>query len=126
MSNSEYMKWMNTVQSVVRVRLSPSHEEYANARAEYEALTGTADTYEHNDIWNNIIDKYGKLWVLENISLLDAQKFAEPIRIANPNECVSLYTDDKSFIGNTSWADQMKHFFISWGSTYPLTGSKGT
>ena len=110
-ASQEYQNWMNTIQESVTISLSPSTEKWQLARAEYEALTGTDDMYEHIDIWKGIIGKYYTEQVHKGISLKRAQEIAEPIRIAHPDECVSIYSSDKSFIGNTSWNDQMKMFW---------------
>lgn len=110
-AKSEYTKWMNTMQSKVIISLAPSTIEFQAARAEYEALTGTDNPYNNKELFDSIMERYYKKQIHENISLHQAQVIAEPIRIANPDQCVSLYTDGNSFIGNTSWADQMKHFF---------------
>lgn len=91
--------------------MSPSRTEAQTARAEYEALTGTDNTYEHREIWDRIYEAYSKTWVYENMSLKQVQAIAEPLRIANPDQCVSIHTDDKCFIGNTTWNDQMKMFW---------------
>lgn len=62
------------------------------------------------EIFDAIADKQKQVWVLENKTFTEAQAFAEPIRIANPDQCVSLYTEN-GFIGNTTWNDQIKMFW---------------
>lgn len=98
----------------VKVVVSPSSKGYAEARSRYEAETGTTNTYTFNDVWESIIAEYKTTLVLDNVSMEEAEAFTEPIRIAFPDQHVSLYGSDNSFIGNVTWADQLKMF---WG--YP-------
>lgn len=109
--STSYQKFKSDIRKVLTITLSPSTADYQTARAEYEALTGTDNTYTHSDIWDRIIKAYDKQWVYNNISLDAGQTIAEPIRLAHPDQCVSLHTDDKCFIGNTTWNDQMKMFW---------------
>ena len=109
--STSYQKFKSDIRKTLTITLSPSTADYQAARAEYEALTGTDNTYTHADIWERIINTYDKKWVYNNMSLNDAQTIAEPIRIACPDQCVSIHTDDKCFIGNTTWNDQMEMFF---------------
>jgi len=81
MANSEYQSWMNKKQDEVTVHIS---------------LLESED---------------GKKIILNNVSLNEAQEFAEPIRIMYPERCVTLYTRNGSVIGNTSWNDQMEMFW---------------
>lgn len=106
----EYLKWMNKEQEAVTIQLSPSTEQYQLIRGEYEALTGTDNMYEHREIWDKICKTYWKTWEHKGISLKQAQAIAEPIRIAHPDQNVNIVAG-KSFIGNTSWNDQLKMFF---------------
>ena len=106
----EYLQWMNKVQETVIIQLSPTTEQYQLALAEYEALTGTDNPYEHRTIYNDIVRTYWTEWVHNGISLKQAQAIAEPIRIAHPDQNVNICAG-KSFIGNTSWNDQLKMFF---------------
>jgi len=109
--SKSYQKFQNDIRKTLTVTMSPSTPEAQAARAEYEALTGTDNTYTHSDIWDRIYSSYQKQWVYENMSLKQVQAIAEPLRIANPDQCVSIHTDDKCFIGNTTWNDQMKMFW---------------
>ena len=119
--SKSYQKFMNDIRKVLTITLSPSTPEAQAARAEYEALTGTDNTYEHNEIWERIYNSYSKTWVYSDMSLRTGQEIAENIRIAHPDQCVSLHTDDKCFIGNTTWNDQMKMFWEY--ETYSVTGT---
>jgi len=122
---SDYKQWMNKVQKSVTITLCPTTAEYLAARAEYEALTGTDNTYEHPEVFQKIIEPYYKNQVHENISLNQAQILAEPIRIANPDDNVNITSGEgekMSFIGNTSWADQMSMFWEY--ETYTPEGAK--
>ena len=108
---SDYKKWMNQKQSEVRITISPSPLEYAAIMKEYSLLTGSTNYYDNPDLYNEISNRIRKEIILENISLNEAQAFAEPIRIAFPDQCVSIHAGENSFIGNTSWNDQLKMFF---------------
>jgi hypothetical protein len=109
--NNSYQKWINTVQKSVTISLSPSAADYKLAIAEYQALTGTENTYEQRDLFDSIVVKYYVKRVHTNISMRRAQEIAEPIRIAHPEQCVSLYAGTTSFVGNTTWNDQMSMFW---------------
>lgn len=119
---NEYQLWMNKKQKEVKISISPSDLEYSVINKEYIQATGTDNYYDHPEKWEEIRNKFRKEIVLHNISLRDAQAFAEPIRIANPNQCVSLYADGNSFIGNTTWNDQLEMFFEY--ETYTSIGSE--
>jgi len=110
-SHPEYTKWMNTKQSEVKVSISPSPLECRAINDEYKRLTGSDNYYDDRDLHDSLYNKHRKEIILENVSLKEAQAFAEPIRIANPDQCVSLYTGKNSFIGNTTWNDQLQMFF---------------
>lgn len=96
-------KWMHEKQEAVRVRLSPSPRDYAKISAQF-------DYYKHSDAYKEEENKCATTWSLTDVSLHEAQTYAEPLRIAHPDQCVSLYAGD-SFIGNTSWTDQMEMFW---------------
>ena len=103
---------MNSIQKQVKVVLSPSSEQYTQIRAEYFLQTGSDNYYDNPNLFDEIIKTKQSIWILENVTFTQAQSFAEPIRIANPDQCVSLYNDERgSFIGNTSWNDQIKMFW---------------
>ena len=109
--SKEYTKWMNEKQTEVKISISPSPFECRAINDEYKRLTGSDNYYDDRDLHDFLYNKYRKEIILENISLKEAQAFSEPIRIANPDQCVSLYTGQNSFIGNTTWNDQLKMFF---------------
>ncbi len=70
-----------------------------------------------------MVDVVRTTWELNDVTFKQAQKFAEPIRIAHPDQCVSLYNEEAgSFIGNTSWNDQVKMFWEY--PVYTLEGKK--
>jgi hypothetical protein len=103
---------MNSIQKQVRISLSPSQEQYAQIRAEYLVKTGSDNYYDFPDIFDQMVKDVRQEWTLENVTFNAAQAFAEPIRIANPDQCVTLYNDKTgSFIGNTTWNDQIKMFW---------------
>jgi len=93
------------------VSLSPSPLTYAEIRREYLTRTGTEDTYEFPEIWKELIKRRTVSLVLENVSFDEASAFAEPLRIAHPDQHVNNYDEVGSFIGNTTWNDQMKMFW---------------
>ena len=102
--NSEYNNWMNTVQNEVIISLSPSKEKMA----ELELIINPSED------WDGFEALYKKAYietVHNNITLREAQTIAEPIRIAHPDQCVSIYCGKNGFIGNTSWNDQLEMFF---------------
>ena len=106
--------------SEVKIVLSPSPAQYQDARHRYSEITGTDDTYENPNIWDGLIEARRSTLVLENVSMKEAEAVAEPIRIMFPDQCVTLYGSDSSFIGNVTWNDQLKMF---WGyPTYTKAG----
>ena len=112
---------MKSIQKQVRVVLSPSKEQYVDIRAEYFSQTGSDNYYDNPELFDEIARSRQKTYILHNVSLTAAQAYAEPIRIANPDQCVSLYVDaNGSFIGNTSWNDQVKMFW-----EYPVYSIEG-
>ena len=112
---------MNQIQKKVTITLSPAASNYSKINAEYLEMTGTDNIFEHRDLYNSIEEKYRQTWVLNDITFTEAQAFAEPIRIANPDQHVSLYNyDTNSFIGNTTWNDQVKMFW-----EYPVYTEEG-
>jgi len=112
---------MNSIQKQVRISLSPSQEQYAQIRAEYLVKTGSDNYYDFPDIFDQMVKDVRQEWTLENVTFTQAQAFAEPIRIANPDQCVTLYNDKNgSFIGNTTWNDQIKMFW-----EYPVYTEQG-
>lgn len=108
---SDYKKWMNQKQSEVKITISPSALEYAEIIKEYTLLTGSTNYYDNPDLYDQISNSIRKEIILENVSLNEAQAFVEPIRIAFPDQCVSLHAGENSFVGNTTWNDQLKMFF---------------
>jgi len=108
---SNYKQWMNQKQSEVKITISPSDLEYSEIIKEYTLLTGSTNYYDNRDLYNQITNNIRKVIILENVSLNEAQTFAEPLRITFPNQCVSLYAGENSFVGNTTWNDQLKMFF---------------
>jgi hypothetical protein len=95
----------------ITVSLTPSPLAYAEIRREYLARTGTENTYEHNEVWSELVKRRRVDLVLENVSFEEAQAFAEPIRIAHPDQHVNIYDGNGNWIGNTTWNDQMQMFW---------------
>jgi hypothetical protein len=120
--DEKYTKWMNEKQSEVKVSISPSPLECRTINEEYRRLTGSDNYYDDRELHDALYKRHCKEIILENVSLNEAQSFAEPIRIANPDQCVSLYTGKNSFIGNTTWNDQLQMFFEY--PTYTKVGKK--
>ena len=110
-TNTEYNNWMKQKQSEVKISISPSALEYKTINAEYKLQTGSDNYYDNRDLHDEITNRFRKEIILKDVSLNEAQAFAEPIRIAHPDQCVSLYTGNNSFIGNTTWNDQIEMFF---------------
>jgi hypothetical protein len=110
-TNAEYNQWMNTKQSEVKVSISPSLLECRAINDEYKRLTGSDNYYDDRELHDSLYNRHRKEITLQDVTLAEAQAFAEPIRIANPDQCVSLSTGQNSFIGNTTWNDQLKMFF---------------
>lgn len=110
-TNAEYNKWMNQKFSRVQISVSPSQAEYDAINREYLETTGSDNYYDFPEKHDEIRKRYNRIVVLNNVSLTEAQAFAEPIRIANPDQCVNISTEGNSFIGNTSWNDQLEMFF---------------
>ena len=79
--------------------------------------------YDNLELWESLVKSYRTTWELNDITFKQAQAFAEPIRIAHPDQCVSLYNEEtRSFIGNTSWNDQLEMFWEY--PTYTKEGSE--
>ena len=121
-TNTEYNEWMNQKQSEVKITVSPSSVEHKMIMAEYQSKTGSDNYYDNREVYDEIYNRFRKEISLEDVSLNEAQAFAEPIRIAYPDQCVTLYTGTNSFIGNTSWNDQLKMFFEY--PTFTLIGER--
>lgn len=114
---------MNSIQKQVKVVLSPSKEQFAQIRAEYFAQTGSSNYYDNRELFDSMVEAARTTWELNDVTFKQAQVFAEPIRIAHPDQCVSLYNEEAgSFIGNTSWNDQVKMFWEY--PVYTLEGEK--
>jgi hypothetical protein len=96
------------------IGLSPAERQAANR--EYEELTGkdpVESYYSDRETYEAIEKKHRTGITLRNMSWREAHIFTEPIRIAHPDQNVSLYTrgEKGSWIGYTTWNDQMKMFF---------------
>lgn len=102
------------------VALTPSPLEYAEIRREYIARTGTDNTYVHEEVWKELIRRRTEKHILKNVTFDEAQAFAEPLRIAHPDQHVNIYDDRGNFIGNTTWNDQIKMFW-----DYPVFTPEG-
>lgn len=112
---------MNSIQKQIKVILSPSREQYFQIRAEFKAQTGSTNIYDNYGLWESLEQSCRTVWIFNDITFNQAQAFAEPIRIANPDQCVSLYNEENgSYIGNTSWNDQIRMFW-----EYPVYTEEG-
>jgi hypothetical protein len=108
--------WMNTVEAEIELIIGLSPAERQAANREYEELTGNDPVesyYSDRETYEAIEKKHRTGITLRNMSWREAQVFAEPIRIAHPDQNVSLYTKGPkgSWIGYTTWNDQMEMFF---------------
>jgi|LakMenEpi03Aug12_release.lakeMendotaPanAssembly.Ray.scaffolds.fasta_scaffold308431_1 hypothetical protein len=103
----------------VKIVLTPSSEDYKLIKVNYE-LSGTSNPYEYPELWDGLVKSYTKTLIVENISIKDAEAIAEGIRMMFPDQHVNLYGSDDSYIGNTTWNDQLNMF---WGyPTYTPAG----
>ena len=105
-----YQEFMHQKNEEVRISISLSNLE-RKAVEELMSFTGSGSYYDNPEYYKEVENRFKKEIILKNVSFHEAQTFAEPIRIANPDQCVSIYAGDNSFIGNTSWNDQLKMFF---------------
>jgi len=97
---------------VVFITMSPSAEDRKKIMSEYMAETGTDNSYEYNDVYERIYRKYVYKETLNNVTLHEAQVYAEPLRIKNPDLNVNVTVEGgSSFICNTTLNDQMQMFF---------------
>jgi hypothetical protein len=112
---------MHTKIESILISISPNENGIQSMQRKYKEITGTDDSFFDRDLHLELYRENCQRITLENVSMHEAQIFAEPLRIANPDQCVSLYGSDSHFIGNTSWNDQMKMFF-----EYPTYTEYGT
>lgn len=111
---------MDNVKREVKIVLSPSEEALKTLREEYQKLVG--EEYDA-DLWRKMYAEASTVTVYKNITLNDAQKIAEPIRIQHPDQHVNIIADEgRSWIGNVTWNDQMQMFFEY--QTYTEEGKK--
>jgi len=111
MDNS-HDNFMNTREE--KIILSIGLDEYRRREVEDEYLdrSGSDNPYHDYDLYRKIEAAHRTEIVLRGMTWHEAQVFAEPIRIAHPDQNITLYNPDySSFIGNTTWNDQMKMFF---------------
>jgi isocitrate lyase len=106
---------MNKKHSEVKITVSPSSIERKLIRDEYQSKTGSDNFIRKNrEVYDEIYNRFLKEISLEDVSLNEAQAFAESIRIAYPDQCISLAygkLPNSGFIGNTTWNDQLRMFF---------------
>ena len=110
MNSNSHDAWMNQKESEILLVVGPDKSGIQRALDMYFVLTGTDNTYENRDAWDLLYRQECHVIQLKDVSWLEAQQFAEPIRILHPEQCVTL-SSGSSFIGNTSWKDQMEMFF---------------
>lgn len=112
-NKADHDAFMDRRESQIKISVGLSPAERLVADREYLNQTGNDPVwsyYNDRETYEEIEKKYRTEIVLRDTTWLEAQVFAEPIRIAYPGQCVSLYGGN-SFIGNTTWNDQMKMFF---------------
>lgn len=107
----EQDEFMNRVEPEIHIIIGLDELARKVAEAEYLEATGTDNPFEHRDLHDEISSKYQTRITLREISWREAEAFVEPLRIAHPDQNVSLYTKSGSWIGHTTWNDQMKMFF---------------
>lgn len=108
-----YQETLNEKRDEVIIVISPSKEDYVNINKDYQKeIESISDNLlDDREVYDQIRKRYLKEIRLREISLREAQEFAEPLRISFPDQCVSLYSGKNTCIGNTSWNDQVKMFF---------------
>lgn len=119
-AQAEHDEFMNRVEPEIHIIIGPDSLAQKAAAQEYLETTGTDNPFEHRDLHDEIWSKYQTRITLRDISWNEANAFAEPLRIAHPDQNVSLYTKGGSWIGHTTWNDQMTMFF-----GYPVYTSYG-
>ena len=92
------------------ISLSLNREQQAALNAAYLKATGSSNQWDNIELYRKMYSEACQKWYVD-CSVQEAQVVAEPIRIANPGQCVSVYNLKGDWIGNTSWDDQMKMFF---------------
>ena len=81
------------------------------------------DSFSNRDEIDERYKEVQRTLVFTDLSFLEVQAEIEHIRIANPDEGTSIHTEDNnSFIGNTTWSDQMEMFWEY--PTYTPQGAK--
>lgn len=108
------------MKTITTISLTPSKDTMIHVRRDYQNITGTDNTYEFPDLWRDLYVIACSEHTYEGITLEEAQALAEPIRIAQPDRHVNIYTTKGDFIGNTTWNDQMKMFW-----EYPVYTPEG-
>jgi hypothetical protein len=103
-------KFMNTREEKITISIGADPYQRREIEEEYLDRTGTDNPYHDMDLYREIERSHTTRIVLRDTTWQEAQAFAEPIRIAHPEQCVTLYAGN-SFIGNTSWKDQMDMFW---------------
>jgi hypothetical protein len=113
MATNTHDEFMDRREEEIKLVLSLSPAERLLADRDYLKQTGNDPVWSYfndRETYNEIEKKYRTEVVLRDTTWREAQVFAEPIRIAHPDRNVTLYGGG-SFIGNTTWNDQMKMFF---------------
>jgi hypothetical protein len=120
MNQQEFHNHMSKKRPFLEIVLSPNEAMMKEVRKQYEFITMTDDIYEDRDLWDKLYLEACTVTRLENISLNEAEVIAEPIRIDNPDQNVSITDRAGNYHGHTTWNDQMKMFF-----EYPTFTQRG-
>ncbi len=120
MNQKELNTYMNKKRPFLEIILSPSDEVMKSIREQYEFIAMTDDTYEDQDLWDKLYKAGCTITRHENITMNEIQMIAEPIRIDNPEQNVSITDHNGNYIGHTTWNDQIKYFF-----EYPVYTQRG-
>jgi len=100
-------------QTTLITTLSVSQPEAAKIVSSVIAKNGGKVWDENNAKEIDILyARASKTMTFNDMSFNEVQAMIEHIRIANPNEGMSIHNLDRSsFIGNVTWADQMEMFW---------------
>ena len=93
---------------MIILSISPSELQFIAIYAEYEALTGSDNQYEFPETFEEIYAKHAVSIPLPNMTMVEARVFAEPIRIALKDQCITLTSPDRHIVSYTSWAEQLE------------------
>lgn len=107
---NEQDEFMNRREEKITLTISADSLQQKAIYDEFQDRTGTDNPYDNIELYRELTTKHTTNIDLWGMTWQQAQAFAEPLRIAHPDQCISL-SSGNSFIGNTTWNDQMKMFW---------------